>query len=78
MDRRQALTALGAAAASAGLLRWLGASSSMTPSTGGQWGGTLPPEITPTDRFYTVSKNLRQDPAPDGATGWHAIRVEVS
>lgn len=65
MDRRQALIALGATAAGAALLQWLGASSSMTPSTGGDWGGRLPPEITPTDRFYTVSKNLLFGPSVD-------------
>jgi hypothetical protein len=37
----------------------------MTPSTAGQWGGTLPSEITPTDRFYTVSKNLLFGPSVD-------------
>ncbi len=66
MNRRQALSALGAATVGAGLLQWVGGSSSMTPGNAGlEWGGRLPLVVTPNDRFYTVSKNFLFGPSVD-------------
>jgi DMSO/TMAO reductase YedYZ molybdopterin-dependent catalytic subunit len=63
MNRRQALAMLGTAAAGASAVAWLGRSGAAPAGTGevGNVRG-LPSEITPNDRFYTVSKNVLSNP----------------
>src|SRR5687768_17628 len=64
MNRRQALAMLGTAAAGAGAFAWLSRSGG-APAGSGEVAGVrgLPSEITPNDRFYTVSKNVLSNPS---------------
>jgi DMSO/TMAO reductase YedYZ molybdopterin-dependent catalytic subunit len=64
MNRRQALSALGVATVGTGLLGWLGGrGGGMALASGASASAGLVPEVTPSDRFYTVSKNFLFSPS---------------
>jgi DMSO/TMAO reductase YedYZ molybdopterin-dependent catalytic subunit len=68
------LTVAGALAGAAGLVQWIGAAAAHAGAVAqlalDRLAGRLPPEVTPTDKFYVVSKNpVGLDPKVD-ATKW--------